>query len=390
MSGSQRFYIRIFGILTGVFWFSQFVFVPYMTPYVALLGASNLLIGIMVGSFGLSQILVRIPLGIISDKMNNRKLFIIAGCAVGAVSAIGLWISTDIFIIILMRFLTGVSASTWVCFTVLYASYFPPGESVKVLGILTGYNYVGQTAGYIVAAVIATRFGMTSTFIISLAGFFIAMIMSFFVKETKVAQALQHYSLRDFFVVSKDRWVLKITIMCGIFEILVFATCFGFTPQLATQLGANEMELAGVPLIFTITSIPTSMICGSLGKRFGNQNILTISSLIFALSCLLQPFCANMFVLYILLAIGGFARGFYFPVLLGLSIKNAPYEKQAIVMGYFQAVYSIGIMAGPIIAGAVSQVSSLTVMFIVIGIIGLITPVISILGMREEKRISQV
>ncbi|MHB1313864.1 MAG: hypothetical protein ACYCX2_00080 [Christensenellales bacterium] len=53
---------------------------------------------------------------------------------------------------------------------------------------------------------------------------------------------------------------------------------------------------------------------------------------------------------------------------------------------YFHAVYSIGIMSGPIIAGAISQVSTLS-LFLSLWLyrlqptIGLVTPLISLFGL---------
>jgi len=60
---------------------SLYAYVPILSPYAESLGASYKMVGMIIGSYGFTQMLLRIPLGIISDKMGNRKLFIISGIA---------------------------------------------------------------------------------------------------------------------------------------------------------------------------------------------------------------------------------------------------------------------------------------------------------------------
>lgn len=75
-TGSQlvRLYIVIFCL-----WSSLYLFVPIMTPFAELRGASLQMVGWLVGSYGLVQLILRIPLGMWSDRLRKRKPFIIYG-----------------------------------------------------------------------------------------------------------------------------------------------------------------------------------------------------------------------------------------------------------------------------------------------------------------------
>ena len=63
----------LFCIVTGLFWFSLYAYVPQMTSFAKDMGASYKMIGIITGAYGLSQTLLRIPLGIASDVLNKEK-----------------------------------------------------------------------------------------------------------------------------------------------------------------------------------------------------------------------------------------------------------------------------------------------------------------------------
>jgi len=61
------------------FWGALYLYVPILTPYAETLGASMTLLGLIVSSYGFSQLVLRIPVGIWSDRIGRRKPFIAAG-----------------------------------------------------------------------------------------------------------------------------------------------------------------------------------------------------------------------------------------------------------------------------------------------------------------------
>ncbi len=71
------------------------------------------MIGLVVGSYGFTQMLVRIPLGIWSDRIGKRKLFIFAGIACAVLSSLGLALSSNVWAIFGFRSLAGVAAASW-------------------------------------------------------------------------------------------------------------------------------------------------------------------------------------------------------------------------------------------------------------------------------------
>ena len=56
-------------------------------------------------------------------------------------------------------------------------------------------------------------------------------------------------------------------------------------------------------------------------------------------------------------------------VLMALSIRDISAEKRSTAMGYYQAVYSLGLVLGPVIMGYLVQYLGYTAAYIVIGLI---------------------
>jgi len=66
-------YKILFSVIIILFWFSLYIYVPQLSNYAKELGASYRLIGLIGSAYGFSQTILRIPLGILSDKLRNRK-----------------------------------------------------------------------------------------------------------------------------------------------------------------------------------------------------------------------------------------------------------------------------------------------------------------------------
>jgi len=95
------FFLRMFGL---------FVLIPVLSLYaVDLAGATPLLIGLALGIYGLTQGLLQIPLGMISDRI-GRKPVIFAGLALFILGSLIAALADHIYIVILGRALQGAGA----------------------------------------------------------------------------------------------------------------------------------------------------------------------------------------------------------------------------------------------------------------------------------------
>ena len=70
-------------------WISLYTYLPILPTYARDIGASYEMIGIIVGAYGFTQMALRLPLGIISDRLNMRRAFLLAGAALFALQIIG-------------------------------------------------------------------------------------------------------------------------------------------------------------------------------------------------------------------------------------------------------------------------------------------------------------
>ncbi len=75
------------------FWFSCYTYPSFFSAYVVnVLQAPEVTAGLILGSYGFMQMLLRIPLGVVSDVLQKRKAFVLIGFAASLASSAGLTI----------------------------------------------------------------------------------------------------------------------------------------------------------------------------------------------------------------------------------------------------------------------------------------------------------
>lgn len=368
----RRTHIYVFCAVTGLFWFAMYTYVPILTPYVEHLGGSLSMAGLVVGIYGFTQMLVRIPLGFASDRLGRRKPFVILGLALAAGSSLGLGLVRGPVGALVNRGAAGLAAGTWVAFSVLFASYLPPHETAKSMGLLNFFMIAGQTLATTLGGVLVDVSGWRAPFFVGAGAGLVGLILAGTVVEGRY-EASGAVDLRDLVRVGSNRMLLSVSALGIAFQALSFASVYGFTPSFAVGLGASGTELSILALISALPSAVVSLAAGWLAHRFGDRVVLAASFIVFAGAVLVIPLCRTMGMLYFTQAVGAVGRGAITPMLMSLAIKEVAVEYRATAMGFYQSIYSLGMTFGPVVMGMVGDMVGIRLGFVLLGALGLVT-----------------
>ena len=383
---SKRLKFALFYAVTAMFWFSLYTYVSTLPVYAKGLGASYKMAGVILGSYGFTQMLLRIPVGILSDKLNRRKIFILLGITASLLSGLGLWLSKTPGLLLVSRGMAGVAAASWVQFTVLFSSYFEASDATRAMGYLSAFCSLGQVAAMFLGGIAAQQYGLAAPFLVAVIGAVIAYIPGAFIHEGKLERR-EPVKLLQLLSVAKDRRFLLVAGVAILLQFQVFSTIFGFTPVMAKKIGADSFQLGLLSTVSTIPVIFASFLSGSFfAKRFGEKRTIIGGFTIFSLTSILIPYAGSMTFLYVTQVIGGFSQGLIFPLLMGLCIREVEARKRATAMGFFQALYGIGMFIGPVIVGAINDSAGLTVGFWTAGLIGFAAVMVMLLSGNVGNR----
>ena len=360
----------LFCLITVLYWFSMYTYVPILPLYAASLGASYGMVGMIVGIYGVTQLFLRLPQGVLSDRWRRRKIFVITAMGISSVSALGMWLFPDIYSLLFFRGLSGVAATSWVIFVVLFASYFEPEKSPKAYGIMNSLGFVGQMVGMFSGGLIAEWQGWPATFTLAAVGGLIGCMLSSAISENiSIGKAPPRIS--DIPGIIKNFQLILAASLAIIVQLIVYGTIFGFVPVAAKNIGATNIELGLLTTLSVVPSIVASILAGTWFMRtLGRSKSLAFGFCLLGVSAAVVPFLGNIYQLYLFQLIGGFGRGLLFPLLMNFSVQSIDESCKATGMGLFQSLYAAGMFVGPVLVGLIADWSSLTEGFLLCGLLG--------------------
>ncbi len=363
-----------------LYWGALYVYSPILSVYAASLGASFTTVGVVVGAYGFVQMLLRIPVGIWSDRLGRRLPLLYAGHFFNLLGCLGLAYAPNAAWLVLARGVFGISAATWVGFTVLYASYFPPNEAPKAMGVVSAVNGISLTIFIGLGGQIAEVWGMASTFYVGAVLAVLGIVTTIPVAEKRVPR--KSATVRQIRSVMTHPIVITTALISALNQYVIWATTFGFIPLYADGLGASKSALGVIGVIALLPYTLASLINHRVAGRLGENRALFAGILVMAMMAFVVPLIRNLPILAITQGISGIGRGMTYPLLMGLSIRQIPVRDRATAMGVFQATYAIGMFLGPMTCGALADVFGLSGAFVVAGAISSVTAFIALILLK--------
>lgn len=372
LSKDNRKQRYLFILIVFFYWFSAYIYVPILSPYIEHLGASYTLLGMILGVYGLVQIICRLPLGIGSDYMKRRKPFIMLGIIASGVSCLGFALTNQLGWTLAARAVAGVAASTWVVFTVGFSTLYPKEEVTKAMSMMQFTTVIAQLSSMMISGYLVETFSWKLPFVLGGVVAGIALVLSFFLNEVQEDVTRVPMSLKDLIPIMKDSMLFKVSFLSILAHCVLFITMFGYTPNQALALGASKNDLAWLTLSFMVPHAVATLVAGKFFMtRFGERTTLVVGFVGSALFSWCIPMADSFMWLCITQIFNGFAQGLIFPLLLGKSVATIDYSKRATAMGFYQAVYAIGMFVGPFVAGGVSSIWGLDGGFRLAGMVAL-------------------
>ncbi len=345
------------------------------------------MVGAVLGVYGLMQILFRLPIGIGSDVMNRRRPFIYLGLIASGASCLLFLAGADPGWALAARAVSGIAASAWVVYSVMFAGYFPKEEAGRAMGMLQFTTVIAQLASMMISGYIAEHWGWNAPFIIGSVVAAAALLLAFRLPEQRQDKRENAIQIKDLAEVIKEPLLVKVSLLSVLAHCVLFITMFGYTPNQALAIGAGKESLGWLTLAFMLPHAAATLY-GSrwFGRLLGDRGTLLLGFAGSALFTLLIPSMPTLAALCATQVGNGFMQGLIFPLLLGKSVSGVAPFKRATAMGFYQAVYAIGMSGGPFVAGWMSAAYGLKGGFWLGGIAAALAALLSWVWIREAGR----
>ena len=339
---------------------------------VSSLGASRVLLGVIEGSAELTSYAFRMVSGSLSDKVEKRKVFVIAGYGLSTITkpffaASSSWI--DAFVVRFGdRMGKGIRTAPR---DALIADSVSESRAGRAFGIHRTIDQLGAIVGPIAAFGLLQVIDIRGVFLLSLIpGAIAVLVLVFFVKEVVVKRSSSSSSTSAAAritilsninrVIRGNRPFVLLLIITGIFGIGAFN--FPFILLRASDLGIAENF---IPLVYATINVAHTAIgipSGIFADKVGKEKVLVIGYSVFAVSTTLMLVLSseNILYAYLLAAIFGLYIGISETVQRAVIPRYVASELRGTAYGLYNVVIGTTFFVANVVFGFLWDNYSLT------------------------------
>lgn len=377
-------------LVIGLFWFTQYVYVPYTTPFLLAQKVSADFVGLVVGFYGAIPFFTRLFVGIFSDKIGYYKPMIIVGCASAAVaSLIRLYLPTGMGFLI-ANIISGFSSSMWMCFILFHTKTLTKENLQKGMGYVLAACNGGILLGFFASATLYEHFGMFLMCLLSVSGGTISTIISLSLKEPP-NQNINPPKVSELLHVAYNKRLWFFSVIGMIQQGILMGTAMSFSNEVAHSLGASAWQIGIMTMTMTASYTASNLLSSThTAIKIGPGILMTLSQICMALYCVLMVTVDSVYALIPIQILLGTTGGFVFSWCSAEALSQIESYRRSTALGIFQSMFAIGMTAVPIVAGYLfAQTSSLNSAFFfqaLLAIAGALATAIYYARRRHHKR----
>jgi MFS family permease len=341
-----------------------FLVLPLLALYAMNLeGANEFYVGIALGAYALSQMLLQVIFGKFSDKY-GRKTILAFGLFLLVIGSVICAISDNIYMLIFGRLLQGAGAIGGV--VLAYISDLSTEENRAKAFAKMGMMIAGSFGlSMVLGPIIGAKYGVDTLFYVSAIISFLAIIILYIKvpQEPEVTHFNENVKIKE---ILKNTELLKIY-FSGFMQKGLMSAIFLITPMVfVNELGWDKSELYRIylpALLFGILAMPFGAIMTE--KKNRGKSVFIISAFFIFLSVV--AIYVKLYVFGVILFFIGF--NLLEPILQSYISKIAKSNQKATALGVGNSIQYLGIFVGGSFSGYFLQHYGVESLMLVVGII---------------------
>ena len=334
-------------------------------------GSSVFLLGVALGIFGLTQALLQIPFGLLSDRF-GRKPLIAIGLALFAIGSVTAAVAESVEGLILGRALQGTGAVAGVLMAMV-ADLTSEQSRTKAMAAIGASIGVAFALSMVLGPLIVSVGGVRSIFWTCLALSIIgSLILLFAVPTVPVQRSKRLLVVDDLSIVLTHIPLLRLNVGIYCLHTVLMALLVAL-PLLLESIGFAQRQHAWIYLAVMAAAFALTVPLIIVGERRQRLKTIFLSVLLMAVAALVSLAFATAVakVLLIFAAMLVFFTGFCYleATLPSLMTKTVPSNQRGAGSGLFSTCQFLGIATGGIMGGWLFDHHGIKVLLLVCALI---------------------
>lgn len=347
---------RLYAV-TFLYTLAQAIAIPLVPEFLSIeFGASLRFIGVVMGVYGLMQIVLRLPMGDMADRKGRKPSILLAfGCTIAAgvflvAAPSALWTIPGVAFFGLAGGIFWVAANAYLFDRVPRDALATATTDYSIA--VGGAFLVGPPLGH----VLADTLGFRAAFLAFVASSILGTLLLLTLPETppeprprssespyrRAARLLRHPAIAAS-AAGTLLYSMLFSVMTSFFQLHVLA--LGFSVTLAGFLLGGRQASA----LLVRFRLPLAL------QRFGAVRVLLAGLVVSSIATGLVPFATGLPTLVAVVAIAGAATGVMIPANLMLVHEGAPPHERGLANGIYGTMLGVGSTIAPALFGAAGE-----------------------------------
>ncbi len=332
-----------------------YLLVPLLPRYARDLHLNPMQVGVLFGSYAVALLAATFPVAMLTDRLGRRKPMLWGLAGLGATTLV-FAVSKQYWLLVVARALQGVSgAATWLPGMALLADHYPTEERGRAMGTAFAAANLGVLLGPPLSGFLDQHAGPTAPFLLG-AGLVAldAAGRAFLLPETEAERGprLPFRQLLGLPVVRLFAGAMALG--SALWALLESTLPLDMDRRLALGPSAIGLCFAAAALAHTFTS----PLMGRLSDRIGRVRVLRMGLVLVAVLLPLPALLPRPWmVMGAMMALGSTASFLMSPCSPAVAdqVERLGSQSFASAFSILNLAYSVGMMAGPLVGGALVQ-----------------------------------
>ncbi|MBI3752297.1 MAG: MFS transporter [Chloroflexi bacterium] len=344
------------------FFTSGGVFLPTIPRYVAgPLGGDTGTVGLAVGAFAISSLLMRPFAGRLADRRGRRAMLVL-GSVIAVAATFGHLLATSLAILVAMRLVLGVGEALFFVAALAAATDLAPedrrGEAISYASLAI---YLGAAIGPLLGETIVGGLGFDAAWIAAGLIALGAIILSLIAPETLSREA--RAAMTGSTTLLHPRGIVPgLLVLCGAWGMGAY---FAFLPLLGDQIGLGGVS--GYLALFAVVVVGLRIVGAKLPDRIGAARLSGTALIASATGLTILGAFPTEIGIWLATVVFATGTAFVFPAIMSLAVVGVEPAERGSIMGtaglFVDAAFGLspallGLLAGPAGYGATFLVSA--------------------------------
>lgn len=358
--------------------FSSFYFLLATLPvYIVQIGGTEAEVGLVMGVFSASAVLLRLLVGKAADDHGKRP-FILAGTVLVTLSS-GLYALVKAIPLLLgLRVLHGVGwASFGTATNALVADLAPRSRRGEAMGYYGMFSNLAMAIGPALGVMLMRGYSFTVLFLASAGLALVAVLLSLGIREP--ASPNPHKPSTG-----TNRGIIERTALFPSLILALTAMTYGsivaFLPIYAAKQGIDNPGLFFT--VYAITLLVARGFTGQLSDRYGRAAVIAPGLVLAAAGLWVLASAGSLPAFLAVALLYGLAFAAIQPTLMALVVDRSAPGRRGAAMGTFSTAMDLGIGGGSFVWGFVAQAAGYETMYTISGGVALLALAVFLAGTR--------